>query len=94
MNVTLENGVADLFRKLLKEESDDAVIRLRESKIGNACDSTIVLRAGVDEREDDDVETQVDSFTIVMSEDFADQYGQDFTIFICESGMPTAKPVS
>jgi len=93
MNVTLENGVADLFRKLLKEEADDAVIRLRETKIGNACDSTIILRAGVDEREDDDIETRVDSFTIVMSEDFADQYGQDFTIFLCERGMPTAKPV-
>ncbi len=93
MKVTLENGVADLLRNLLANEPDDAVIRLREAKIGNACKSTIILRAGVDEREDDDIETQVDSFTIVMSEDFADQYGQDYAIYLCDQGMPTVRPL-
>jgi hypothetical protein len=91
MKVALESGVADLLRNLLVEEGDDAVIRLREAKIGNACKSVIVLRASVDERGDDDVETVLDSIPIVMSEDFADQYGQDYTIYLDEHGMPVVK---
>lgn len=94
MKVTLEGGIADLLRGLLEEEEGDAVIRLREAKIGNACKSVIVLRASVDEREDGDVETVVDSLPIVMSEDFADQYGQDYAISLDEHGMAVVKQVN
>lgn len=93
MKVTLEDGVADLLRNLLREEGADAAIRLREAKIGNACKSVIVLRAGVDERERDDVETVADSIPIVMSEDFADLYGQDYAISLDEHGMPVVRRV-
>ncbi len=93
MKVTLENGAADLLRNLLQEEGDGVVIRLREAKIGNACKSVIVLRAGIDERESDDVETVADSLPIVMSEDFAEQYGQDYAISLDEHGMPVVRRV-
>ena len=35
MNVNMSNGVADKFRELLDEEGDDAVVRIREAKIGS-----------------------------------------------------------
>lgn len=91
MKVILENGVADLFRRLLEEEGDGAVIRLREAKIGNACKSVIVLRAGVDEREDDDLETVADSIPIVMNEDIAEQYGYEHVIYFDESGVTAVR---
>ena len=34
MNVTMSGGVAERFRELLVEEGDDAVVRIREAKLG------------------------------------------------------------
>ena len=48
----------------------------------------IVLRASIDEREDEDVETEVDSVPFVISEEIADQYGRDYAISLDEHGMP------
>jgi len=47
-----------------------------------------VLRASIDEREDDDVEAEVGSIPFVTTEEIVEQYGEDFTISLDESGMP------
>lgn len=35
MYVTMTDGVAEKFRRLLADEGDDAVVRIREAKIGS-----------------------------------------------------------
>ena len=35
MNVRMKPGVAEKFRGLLEQEGDDAVVRIREAKIGS-----------------------------------------------------------
>jgi len=35
MNVTMNSGVAEKFRELLDEEGGDAVVRIREAKVGS-----------------------------------------------------------
>ncbi|MCL1939498.1 MAG: ErpA-related iron-sulfur cluster insertion protein [Desulfovibrionaceae bacterium] len=89
MNVKMNNGVAEKFRALLKEEGGDAAVRIRETKVGTACKARIVLRASIDdEREDDDVVAEIDSIPFVINEELVEQYGLDFVITLGEDGMP------
>lgn len=48
----------------------------------------IVLRASIDEREDGDVETEMDAVPFAISEEIADQYGSNYAISLDEQGMP------
>jgi hypothetical protein len=94
MNVTVDSRAMAILRRLLDDEGGDAVVRIREAKLGTGCRTIVILRAGIDEREDNDFTTEVDSIPFVMSEDIADQYGLDFKISLDESGMPVAEAAS
>jgi len=94
MNVTLTSEAASKLRALLKEENEDAVVRVRETKIGIACKSKLVLVLSIDERADDDVETEVDSLPFVINRDLVDQYGNDFAISLDEHQMPKVAALS
>jgi hypothetical protein len=93
MNIKMDSNVAETFRSLLKEEGGDAVIRIRETKVGTACKARIVLRASIDEREDDDVSGEADSIPFVVNEEIIDQYGDSFSISIDADGMAVAEPL-
>lgn len=84
MNVTMTSEVIAKLRALLNEESDDACIRVREAKIGAGWKSQIVLRLSISEREDDDVEGEIESLPFVINSELVDQYGLIFSVSLDE----------
>lgn len=42
----------------------------------------------IDEREDDDLEGEVNSLPFVIDEELADQYGESFSVSLGENGIP------
>ena len=88
MNVKMNDGVADKFRFLLKEEGGDAVVRIRETKIGPPCKAKLIFVASIDEREDGDVAGEIDAIPFVINEELVEQYGEDFVISLGENGIP------
>ncbi|MDR0466994.1 MAG: hypothetical protein LBH94_06520 [Deltaproteobacteria bacterium] len=43
-----------------------------------------MLRLSIDERENDDIESEIDAIPFVINEDLADQYGRAFAIALDE----------
>ncbi|MDR2819932.1 MAG: ErpA-related iron-sulfur cluster insertion protein [Desulfovibrio sp.] len=80
MDIKIDDDIAAKLRNLLDNEDDNAVVRLRETKVGDGCKARLVLRLSIDEREDDDVEFNVKSMPFVINEELADQYGENFTV--------------
>ena len=68
LQVTIVPEVAAKLKELLTED-EDAVFRIRETKVGGGCKSRIELRISPDEREDPDEEQEirVDGLPIVVS---------------------------
>ena len=91
LHITIVPEVAAKFRELLKEEaSEDAVFRIRETKVGGGCKSHMELRVSLDEREDpeEEQELQVEGIPFVVGNDEIDSYGLTYTIFVDENDMP------
>ncbi|MDR3175489.1 MAG: ErpA-related iron-sulfur cluster insertion protein [Desulfovibrio sp.] len=93
MNISITADAADKLSSLLKKEGGDAVVRIREGKVGSACRCKIVLKLSIDEREDEDVEGQAASLPFVISEDLADQYGEKFSVSLDGNQLPTVEAV-
>jgi len=89
MDIKMNAGVADKFRALLKEEGGDAVVRIRETKIGPPCKAKLVFLASIDEKEDDDVAGEIEGIPFVINEELVEQYGEDFIISLGEDGVPS-----
>lgn len=68
----------------MKEEDDNACIRIREFKVSTSCNMNlkIVLGLCIDEREEDDLEGEAETLPFVMNLELVEQYGADFTIFL------------
>ncbi|MDR2669572.1 MAG: ErpA-related iron-sulfur cluster insertion protein [Desulfovibrio sp.] len=92
MHITISDEAASKLRTLLGEEGDAACVRVRESKIGAACKSRIVLRLSIDERSDDDLEAPAQSVPFVIDRDLADQYGENFVVALDEHQAFTVVP--
>ncbi len=88
MDIAITNEATDRLRELLEAEGSDAVVRVREVKVGSACKAKMVLRLSIDERESDDLEGQAGSLPFVINEDLADQYGLNFSVALDEEKMP------
>lgn len=91
LKISVTPEISDKFKALLKEEdSEDAIFRIRESKVGGGCKSRIELRISLDEREDPDEEQeiQVDGIPFVVSNDVIDSYGLEYSIFVDDHDMP------
>ena len=58
LQVTIVPEVAAKLKELLTED-EDAVFRIRETKVGGGCKSRIELRISPDEREDPDEEQEI-----------------------------------
>lgn len=82
------------LKTLLEEEGGDMCIRLRETQEGTPCKRRIVLRLSIDEREDEDVESQAAGLPFVTTQDILDQYGENFEVSMDENGMPIVKAAS
>ena len=89
LQVTIVPEVAAKLKELLAED-EDAVFRIRETKVGGGCKSRIELRISPDEREDPDEEQEirVDGLPIVVSNDMIDSYGERYIVFVDEHNMP------
>jgi hypothetical protein len=84
MDLKIDDDIAAKLRKLLEDEGKDAVVRVRESKIGPPCKAKLVLRLSIDEREDGDVEFNVKAMPFVMNEDLVEQYGENLKVTMTE----------
>lgn len=91
LKIDVTPEISNKFKELLKEEdSDDAIFRIRETKVGGGCKSRIELRVSLDEREDPDEEkeVQIDGIPFVVSNEVIDSYGLKYSIFVDENDMP------
>ena len=91
LKIDVTPEISNKFKELLKEEdSDDAIFRIRETKVGGGCKSRIELRVSLDERDDPDEEkeVQVDGIPFVVSNEVIDSYGLKYSIFVDENDMP------
>ncbi len=97
LKITMTPEIADKFKAILKEEdSDDAVFRIREAKVGGGCKSRIELRVSPDERDDPDEEKEVtvDGIPFVVGNDVIESYGSEFSIFVDDHDMPAVRAAS
>ncbi len=91
LNITVAPEILAKFKELLAEEdNEDAVFRIRETKVGGGCKSHMELRVSLDEREDPDEEqeVQIEGLPFVVNEDVIASYGLTYTIFVGENGVP------
>ena len=83
LEITVPPEVLSKFEELLKEEdSDDAVVRIRETKVGGGCKSRIVLKVSIDER---------GGLPFVVNNEVIDAHGEKFEIFVNEAGVPDVR---
>lgn len=93
LQISLPADIAAKFKELLAEEGEDAVVRIRETKVGGGCKSRICLKVSIDEREDpdDEVEVVVDGVPIVASNDVIESYGEVYDFFVDDHNMPAVR---
>lgn len=94
LEITVSAEVVKKFKSILSEENnEDAVFRIRETKVGGGCKSHMELRVSIDEREDPDEEQEikVDGLPFVVSNEVIDSYGEKFSVAADENGMPAVK---
>jgi iron-sulfur cluster insertion protein len=94
IEVTIAPDVLDKFKEIFaREDNEDAVFRIRETKVGGGCRSRMELRVSIDEREDADEEkeVQIDGMTFLAHNNVIESYGNKFTIFIAECGNLAVK---
>lgn len=84
LDITLIGDSTARLYSILKEEDDNACVRIREFKVGTSCNMNlkIVLGLSIDERDEDDLEGEAATLPFVMNRELADQYGTRFTIFL------------
>ena len=89
LKITMTEEVLTKFKELLKDEDNqDAVFRIRETKVGGGCKSHMELRVSLDEREDADEEIKTEGVPFVVNNDVIDSYGETYHIAADETGMP------
>ena len=89
LEITLSQEAIAKFKALLTEEdNEDAVYRIREAKVGCACKSHMELRMGIDEREEEEQETNVEGIPFFISNDVIDIYGSRYSIDLDENKLP------
>lgn len=93
LQITMPPEIAAKFRTLLDDEGEDAVVRIRETKVGGGCKSRIVLKVSIDEREDpdDEVEVMVEGVPVVASNDVIESYGEVYDFFVDDHDMPAVR---
>ena len=81
MDIALTKEAADKLRALLKNDSADYRIRMREVKVGTACKAHMEIRLSIDEPEDDDLPFTIDPEVIAI-------YGENFSTALDEKQFP------
>ncbi len=96
LHITLSPEAAAKLQGLLKEEdNEDAVLRIREVKVGAACKSRFELRLSIDEREDPQQEQEAafQSMPFVLSNEVVDTYGTAYSITLNADQFPIVTPL-
>ena len=89
LEITLSQEAIAKFKALLTEEdNEDAVYRIREAKVGCPCKSHMELRMGIDEREEEEQEANVEGIPFIISNDVIDIYGSRYSIDLDENKLP------
>ena len=89
LEITLSQEAIAKFKALLTEEdNEDAVYRIREAKVGCACKSHMELRMGIDEREEEEQEVNVEGIPFIISNDVIDIYGSRYSLDLDENKLP------
>ena len=89
LEITLSQEAIAKFKALLTEEdNEDAVYRIREAQVGCACKSHMELRMGIDEREEEEQEANVEGIPFIISNDVIDIYGSRYSIDLDENKLP------
>lgn len=93
LQITMPADIAAKFKELLAEEGEDAVVRIRETKVGGGCKSRIVLKVSVDEREDPDEEQEVmaEGVPVVANNEVIESYGNVYEFFVDDHNMPAVR---
>lgn len=91
MNIVLNADATAKLREVLENEGKDAVVRIRETKVGSACKSKYVLRLSIDTVEDDDMKATIGSIPFAVNQDLADQYGTNFSVTLDAEGALEVK---
>ncbi len=94
LKIAIDPKVLAKFRELLAEEdNENAVFRIRETKVGGGCKSRVELRVSPDEREDptEEQEILVEGLPFVVSNEVIDSYGLEYSIFADDHDMPAVR---
>ena len=83
-----QEAIAKFKALLTEEDNEDAVYRIREAKVGCACKSHMELRMGIDEREEEEQEANVEGIPFIISNDVIDIYGSRYSIDLDENKLP------
>ena len=97
LKIKMPPEIVSKFKELIEEEdNDDAVIRIREAKVGGGCKSRICLKVSIDEREDPDEEQEVvvEGIPIVVNNDVIDGYGEEYEMYVDDHNMPAVRSAS
>lgn len=97
LKVKMPPEIVSKFKELIKEEdNDDAVIRIRETKVGGGCKSRITLKVSIDEREDPDEEQEVviEGIPIVVNNEVIESYGDEYELYVDDHNMPAVRSAS
>lgn len=97
LKIKMPPEIKDKFKQLIADEdNDDAVIRIREAKVGGGCKSRITLKVSIDEREDPDEEREivVDGIPFVLNNEVIESYGEEYELYADDHNMPAVRSAS
>ena len=82
LEITLTSAATTRLYSILREQEDDACVRVREFKVGTANSSIIKIELGlsIDERDAEDIEGEAHAIPFIMNRDLAEQYGTRFAV--------------
>lgn len=92
LNISMTSEALERLQTILSSEGDDAVVRVRETKVGCGCKSHVVLMLSIDEREREDVEGEAESLPFVANQEIVDQYGHAYSVSLDEHKMLVVFP--
>ena len=76
LEITLSCDATTRLYSIMKEEDDNACVRVREFKVGTANNPLkIVLSLSIDERDDEDLEGEAETLPFIMHRELVEQYG-------------------
>lgn len=94
LNITLSSDATVRLYSILKEEDDNACVRVREFKVGTPNNPLkIVLSLSIDERDEEDVEGEAEAMPFIMNRELVEQYGINLAVSVDANRVFEVNPV-